>query len=40
MNGAKAKILAFCLSLLFGGLCLGLCFLDGEAFYPAKSRGR
>ena len=39
MNGVKVKILVFCLSLLFGGLCLGLCFLDGEAFYPAKIAG-
>ena len=39
MNGAKAKILVFCLSLLFGGLCFGLCFLDVEAFYPAKIAG-
>lgn len=39
MNGAKAKILVFCLSLLFGGLCLGLCFLDGVPFYPAKIAG-
>lgn len=39
MNGAEAKILVFCLSLLFGGLCFGLCFLDVEAFYPAKIAG-
>lgn len=39
MNGAKAKILVFCLSLLFGGLCLGLCFLDSQPFYPAKIAG-
>lgn len=39
MNGAKAKILIFCLSLLFGGLCLGLCFLDSGPFYPAKIAG-
>lgn len=39
MNGAKAKILVFCLSLLLGGLCLGLCFLDSGPFYPAKIAG-
>ncbi len=39
MNGVKVKILVFCLSLLFGGLCLGLCFLDSGPFYPAKIAG-
>lgn len=39
MNGVKVKILVFCLSLLFGGLCLGLCFLDSHSI-PQKSRGR
>lgn len=38
-NGAKNKVIIFFVSLVLAGLCLGLCFLDAEPFYPAKIAG-
>ena len=38
-NGVKNKVIIFFVSLVLAGLCLGLCFLDAEPFYPAKIAG-
>ncbi len=38
-NGVKNKVIIFFVSLVLAGLCLLLCFLDAEPFYPAKIAG-
>ena len=39
MKGIKSRILIFCISLVLAGICLLLCFIDPDPFYPAKIAG-